>query len=129
MGGQKHDSGKDDWARVPFGALSGIVKALTYGATLYSEDYDNPNWQKVENPRHRYFAALMRHLTAWRCGERCDQKSKLPHLWHAGANVLFLIWATEEGATSEQGIQRIHATSNEESETNHEATSGAASPR
>lgn len=97
MAGVKFDDGKNDWARVPFGALDGIVRALTYGATQYHEDYDDPNWQKVENPRQRYFSALMRHLSAWRRGEALDPKSKLSHLAHAGANILFLLWCEETG--------------------------------
>jgi hypothetical protein len=49
-------------------------------------------WQKVPNAKERYFAALMRHLTAWWDGERADPESGLHHLAHAGCCLLFLIW-------------------------------------
>ena len=34
----------------------------------------------------------MRHLIAWRKGELIDPESKLPHLAHAGCNLIFLNW-------------------------------------
>ena len=84
--GVKHDTDKLLWNLLPFGPVTDVVEVLTYGAKVYSPD----NWKRVQNPRERYFAAAMRHLTAWWCGERLDPESKLPHLAHATTCLLFL---------------------------------------
>jgi hypothetical protein len=36
-------------------------------------------------------AALLRHINAWRRGEKCDDESGLHHLAHALCNVAFLL--------------------------------------
>ena len=55
------------------------------------------NWQLVPDATRRYTDALMRHVEAWREGERLDPESKLPHLAHAICCALFLIWFEEKG--------------------------------
>ena len=91
MDGQKDDNGKDRWELVPWSALRQIVAAITYGARKYSAD----NWKRVEPARYR--AALMRHVSASFSGERVDAESGLPHLAHAGACLLFILWHEAEG--------------------------------
>lgn len=59
---------------------------MTYGA----EKYEPNNWQKVD--KHRYYAAMMRHMVAELKGEDCDQESGLLHLAHMACNALFLLW-------------------------------------
>lgn len=86
--GTKHDQGKDRWDLVPVQVLEDLVKVLTYGAEKYSDN----NWQKVENPDNRYFAAAMRHLMDWRKGQELDEESGLPNLGHAMACLVFLRW-------------------------------------
>ncbi len=86
--GRKDDSDKDRWDLLPLEPVRQIVKVLTFGAKKYAPD----NWQKVSEPRDRYFAALMRHLVAWRSGEALDPESGIHHLAHAGCCVLFLLW-------------------------------------
>ncbi len=88
MDGEKHDQGKARWDLLPWGPVRQIVAVLTFGAKKYAPH----NWQKVDNPRERYFAALHRHLVAWREGELLDPETKLPHLAHAACCVLFLMW-------------------------------------
>lgn len=85
--GRKFDSGKARWDLLPLNAVRAIVEVLTLGA----EKYADHNWQKVEPFEGRYFAALMRHLEAWRGGERLDPESGHPHLAHAGCCLLFLL--------------------------------------
>lgn len=65
------------------------MKILTYGAQKYGDN----NWQNLEQFEDRYYAALMRHLVAWRKGEESDPESGLPHLAHVMANGLFLRWS------------------------------------
>jgi hypothetical protein len=89
MQGRKDDQDKPMWNLLPLGPIREIVQVLTFGAKKY--DADN-NWQKVENPTERYFAAMMRHIDAWRAGEHWDPESGLPTLAHAGCCLVFLLW-------------------------------------
>lgn len=84
--GIKHDHGKPRWSLLPMDAVEDVVRAITYGAAKYSDG----NWQHVDPAR--YHDALFRHLKAWSCGERLDPESGLPHLAHAGASLLFVMW-------------------------------------
>ena len=88
MEGLKYDNKKLDWSLMPYKELEEIMKVICYGAGKYQKY----NWQKLENAHDRYFAACMRHLTAWKDGEVNDPESTLPHLAHAATNLLFLIW-------------------------------------
>jgi hypothetical protein len=84
----KLDHGKPMWDLLPFRQVREIVKVLTFGAVKYG-----PNkWQLVKNAEDRYFAALLRHLDAWKCGERFDQETGLHHLAHAGCCLLFCMY-------------------------------------
>ena len=87
MEGMKFDSEKPRWDLLPFESLTDIVLVLTYGAKKYAPE----NWRKVNDWRDRYFAALLRHLVAWKQGEKIDPESNLPHLAHAGCCLLFLL--------------------------------------
>jgi len=90
----KRDHGKRMWDLLPLKQVGHIVDVLTFGAQEYG-----PNcWQKVDNGQGRYWAAMMRHLEEHQAGVRFDAKSKLPHLWHAACNILFLMWLMDEEA-------------------------------
>lgn len=91
--GTKFDAAKRRWDLLPFGSVERIVDVITFGARKYAPN----NWQKLADPDDRYFAALMRHLVAWRAGERVDPDSGLGHLSHAGCNLVFLMWFEEQG--------------------------------
>lgn len=89
MSGIKHDQGKLPYDVVPFECLDELCKILQYGI----EKYGKPSgWQYVEHMEDRYFAALMRHLSAHRQGEKLDPESGHLHLSHALCNVVFLLW-------------------------------------
>lgn len=89
---RKDDQGKQRWDLMPFRPLGWIADVVTYGAKKYG-----PNqWQKLHNGSDRYFAALMRHLSAWRTGETHDEESGLHHLAHAGCCIVFLLWLEGE---------------------------------
>lgn len=85
--GIKHDDFKPKWHLLSWRALAAVVDVATHGAMLYGEH----NWQLVDRPRDRYFSALMRHLVAWREGERRDQGSGYLHLAHAAWNAIALL--------------------------------------
>ena len=79
---------KDRWDLLPISVIEYIVKVLTFGANKYG-----PNlWQKLDNFENRYYAATLRHIIAWRKGERIDKESGLPHLAHALCCLVFLLW-------------------------------------
>lgn len=80
------------WDLLPFKQVAKIVDVLTTGAETYG-----PNtWQDIPDGKNRYFAALMRHLTAWRRGEKIDSDSGIHHLAHAGCNILFLMFLDDK---------------------------------
>jgi hypothetical protein len=88
-GGRKFDGGKLRYDLVPMDALDEIVKRFTHGAAKYAPG----NWQKVDDAVERYSAALMRHYSAYRQGEREDPEA--PGLSHIGAvawNAFILVW-------------------------------------
>lgn len=86
MEGRKFDQGKPDWSLLPMKSVEEVVKVLTYGA----EKYDRENWRIIPDAKNRYFAATMRHLTAWWNGERVDDETGISHLAHAICCLHFL---------------------------------------
>lgn len=90
--GMKHDQDKPRYDLIPPEAMNELAKVLAYGAGKYSPD----NWMRVKNGEQRYYAAMQRHVEAWRSGEHTDPESGLTHLSHAMACLSFLI-ALEDG--------------------------------
>lgn len=87
--GVKFDQKKDRWDLLPISEIRKVVKVLTYGADKYPEA---DNWKRVPDHRNRYFAAAMRHITAWYDGEALDPDTGYSHLAHAICCLLFLMW-------------------------------------
>lgn len=92
MTGTKADNGKLRFDLLDPEFEEYVAQVLTYGAEKYAPD----NWKKVNDPVNRYYAALRRHLNAWRKGEKTDAESKLPHLAHVAANAMFLLYFDKE---------------------------------
>lgn len=86
--GLKYDDGKLRWDLLPYDLIEEVVKVLTYGA----KKYDDNNWQLVNNAEDRYFAAAIRHIVAWKKGEKYDKETGINHLAHAICNLLFLMY-------------------------------------
>lgn len=84
--GVKWDQKKLRYDLIPPSFSRGLAEVLTYGAAKYSDD----NWSKVPDLRRRYYAAMLRHVEAWRMGEAKDEESGLAHLDHAAACLAFL---------------------------------------
>jgi hypothetical protein len=91
--GKKDDAGKPRWDLLPYEAVEQVVQVLTFGAKKYP---DPDNWRRVPNHKDRYFAAAMRHLVAWKLGEKVDPETKLPHLAHGVCCMLFLLAKDDE---------------------------------
>lgn len=90
--GRKFDSGKPRWSLLPTRAVQRIIDVLEVGARKYDVD----NWKRVPHAEVRYYDALMRHVHAWRDGERLDPETGLHHLAHAGCCLLFMLWLDTE---------------------------------
>jgi len=86
--GVKKDSGKLQWALLPWREVGQVVDVLTKGVKKYSED----NWMHVPGGERRYMEAAMRHIIARQRGEINDKETKLPHLAHAVCCLLFWLW-------------------------------------
>lgn len=89
--GVKHDSDKPRFSLLPLKQVWDIVAVLEFGAKKYAPG----NWKKVPDAENRYFDAAMRHLCAWRSGEKRDPETNLPHLAHAACCLLFLMWGDD----------------------------------
>lgn len=91
--GVKHDDGKLHWNLVDYKQIEKLVDILTHGEKKYASN----NWMHVDNFNNRYFDALMRHITAWKSGEKIDKEWNKSHLSHAMANLMFLMWGEDNG--------------------------------
>lgn len=84
--GVKDDGGKLRFDLLPWKAITGLVRVLTFGAGKYS-----PNgWKTVPNAKERYTAALLRHISSLQMGEAIDSESGLRHIDHIMCNAAFL---------------------------------------
>lgn len=92
MQSKKFDADKLRFDLIPPEVEKAIATILTFGANKYGAN----NWQKLPDFNARFTAALMRHLNAWRLGEKDDLEGGFPHLWHMACNIAFLIWKEEK---------------------------------
>lgn len=90
--GRKDDNDKNRLDLIEPAFIEGVGEALTHGAQKYSAN----SWQNVENAEDRYYAALLRHILAYRAGEAVDKESGLSHLKHAACNLMFLLHFEQE---------------------------------
>ena len=68
-----------------------VTDTITLGRYTARHAYRDDGWRTLPNARRRYYAATLRHLTAWWEGEALDGEDRLPHLAHAIADVLLLL--------------------------------------
>lgn len=92
MSGVKHDKDKEPYDLIAPELLHSVAKVLQHGA----DKYNRRNWESGMR-WGRVFAATMRHLWKWWRGEQADDESGYSHLWHAGANIMFLIAYEQRG--------------------------------
>lgn len=88
----KHDSDKARWDLQPWDALAEVTDVWTYGAKKYADR----NWEKGFH-FGRSFAACMRHLSSWFCGEDNDPETGKSHIAHAICNLLMLLTFVKRG--------------------------------
>jgi len=94
--GAKFSEGKLRYDLLPDREIQEIVQVLTDGAKRYAPN----NWKQVSDPINVYYAALERHIKAWRLGILKDSDSGRTHLSHAGCCLLFLMWFNNENELS-----------------------------
>jgi hypothetical protein len=102
--GAKADSNKLDLTLVPGELEEAVAEILMFGAQKYSRN----GWKHVPDASRRYFAALERHIKAFKRGEDLDPESGLHHLAHATCNLAFLLYflrtaGTDVGAWRDNG--------------------------
>ena len=88
----KADAGKIRPTLVPVSVIRAIAAIREYGVKKYLDPDGNEkieNWRGVEPQRYR--DAAYRHWLAYLNGEKDDNESGLPHLWHLACNIAFLI--------------------------------------
>lgn len=83
------DNPKDPLELIPPQFLFAIAAVLLHGKKKYAAN----NWMRGMSLT-TVFGALLRHSFAWFMGEQNDKDSGLPHLWHAGCCIMFLIFFT-----------------------------------
>lgn len=109
--GLRFNSNKVRMDLVPYSAIEGIAKVLTYGANKYTikDDKGNivtkgdNNW-KLGMPWLDVYASLSRHLGAWLSGEDYDESGEL-HIDHVLTNAAFI---KEYMSIYPQGDNRDH---------------------
>lgn len=88
----KKDAEKVPTHLLPTAPLVEISKVLGFGAKKYARHgwRAGMDWSRV-------YGAILRHLFAWEQGEDLDPETGLPHLAHAGCEVLFLLEYAKRG--------------------------------
>lgn len=86
--GIKFDGKKMRISLLPILSVLEVVRVLEFGAKKYAPD----NWKYVEGAQGRYWDAAMRHMFAYKTGEKLDDETGLSHLAHAACCILFMLW-------------------------------------
>ena len=86
--GLKEDKDKPRIDLVLPESIIGMAEVLTLGAKKYKPN----SWQNINDAINVHYAALMRHLLAWKMGELNDEETKLSHIKHALTNCMFLLY-------------------------------------
>lgn len=84
--GIKLDADKTRYDLVDLDFIEQFADVLTFGAKKYGPN----SWKKVEDGKNRYFSALIRHIIAFRKGEKNDPETGKSHLAHAVCNLMFM---------------------------------------
>ena len=81
---------KRNWFTVGLDLFSPVIDVFSNAGGKYGRC----SWIhcKPEDLHERYYSACMRHIEAFTKNEWLDQDSGLPHLAHAAANILILLW-------------------------------------
>jgi hypothetical protein len=97
------DSGKAAMDQLPPHALMRVAEVFGYGARKYGD----LNWARhaSEWGWRQLMGSALRHLMAWMWREDLDPESGLPHLAHAGCNLLMLLELIHHGKGNDNRIK------------------------
>lgn len=84
----KDSEGKNRLDLIEPDFILGLGEALTFGSKKYSDN----GWKDIKNKHDENYASLMRHIMAWRKGEKQDPESGLNPLLHAAYNIMVLYY-------------------------------------
>lgn len=85
--GRKDDTDKLRYDLINVDFEEEMAKVVTEGAKKYAPN----SWQKVEDARNRYYAAMRRHVAAVRKGEfRNAEDGDVSHFAQIAINAMFL---------------------------------------
>ena len=104
-GAVKDNRGKAPIDLLPSKALVAIAQVMAYGTRKYKPH----NWRLGLSWGQTY-SSLMRHLLAWNDGEEIDPESGLPHLAHAGCQLMFLLEYSQTGTGEDDRFSSIDPT-------------------
>lgn len=85
-GGMRHNKGKTRFGLLPAAWTRALAEVMTKGA----EKYAPRNWERGMDPAIM-IDCMMRHVDAYRRGERYDAETGCHHLAHAAWNILALM--------------------------------------
>lgn len=86
----KFDAKKTPLRLLPIIPLYCIAKVFGFGARKYAAN----SWRSKEHEAvswMRTFDSILNHLLLWAGGQDLDPQSGMPHLWHAGTQLMILI--------------------------------------
>lgn len=86
----KLDNGKAPMDLLPWKALYKVAQVLGFG----KEKYEERGWYnkcETTDDVKRYEAALLRHYSSHKLGEKTDPESGYSHLAHLACNALFIL--------------------------------------
>jgi hypothetical protein len=86
----KWDTGKLDYTLLEPLFLQELAKIMTLGEKNHPKVNGESSWRLVEPDA--YLKALLRHIQAYRLGERIDQDMGTHHLAHIAVNAMFLFY-------------------------------------
>jgi len=72
-----------------------IAEVLTFGATKYAID----SYRTVPDGEKRFMGSILRHVNAYRGGQKLDPESGLHHLAHVATNLMFVMWLEANNAS------------------------------
>lgn len=85
--GRKDDADKLRYDLIDIDFEEEMAKVITEGAKKYAPN----SWQKVEDAKNRYYAAIRRHVAAVRKGEfRNAEDGDVSHFAQIAINAMFL---------------------------------------
>ena len=81
---KKFNHGKPRFSLLSVKWIKELIDVLEIGASKYSDT------NYIRGSQDVYFDALMRHIIAWRLGEKMDKETGKSHLVHAACNLMFM---------------------------------------